>query len=140
MVRGAHYRWRVRAVVAAVDCRVGLGWLVPCQSTMNLSKSSPASPGICPAPCSTRTAPPIDLTGATLEWVLVDSGGNPAAIAAEVTVTNAARGEICLSISGDDTAGLDPGLYNDGLRVTKPGGERQTWHGYIQVDANRFAG
>jgi hypothetical protein len=83
---------------------------------------------------------PIDLTGATLEWVLVDSGGNPAAIAAEVTVTNAARGEICLSISGDDTAGLDPGLYNDGLRVTKPGGERQTWHGYIQVDANRFAG
>jgi hypothetical protein len=31
---------------------------------------------------------PIDLTGAILEWVLVDSGGNPVAIAAEVTVTD----------------------------------------------------
>jgi len=39
---------------------------------------------------------PIDLTGATLEWVLVDSGGNPVAIAAEVTVTEAASGEICI--------------------------------------------
>jgi hypothetical protein len=27
----------------------------------------------------------------------------------------------------------------DGLRVTTPGGERRTWHGYIQVDVNRFA-
>jgi hypothetical protein len=81
---------------------------------------------------------PIDLTGATLEWALVDSGGNPVAIAAEVTVTNAARGAICISIAGNDTAGLDPGYYNDGLRVTMPRGERSTWHGQILVDANRF--
>jgi hypothetical protein len=82
---------------------------------------------------------PIDLTGATLEWVLVDNGGNPVAITAEVTVTEPTRGEICISISAEDTAGLDPGQYNDGLRVTTPGGERRIWHGYIQVDANRFA-
>jgi hypothetical protein len=82
---------------------------------------------------------PIDLTGATLEWVLVDSGGNPVAIAAEVTVTDAASGEICISVSADDTAGLDPGHYTDGLRVTTLGGERRTWHGYIQIDANPFA-
>jgi hypothetical protein len=56
-----------------------------------------------------------------------------------VTVTDAARGEIWISISANDTAGLDPGHYNDGLRVTTPGGERRTWHGYIQVDANPFA-
>ena len=82
---------------------------------------------------------PVDLTGATLEWVLVDSGGNPVALAAEVTVTDAPAGAICISIAGNDTAGLDPGQYNDGLRVTTPGGERRTWHGYIQVDVNRFA-
>ena len=81
---------------------------------------------------------PMDLTGATLEWALVDSGGNPVAIAAEVTVTNAARGAICISIAGNDTAGLDPGYYNDGLRVTMPRGERSTWQGRIQVDANPF--
>jgi len=82
---------------------------------------------------------PVDLTGATLEWVLVDSGGNPVAIAVEMTVTDTARGEICISVSPDDTAGLDPGHYNDGLRVTTPDGERRSWHGYIQVAANRFA-
>jgi hypothetical protein len=30
---------------------------------------------------------PIDLTGATVEWVLVDSGGNPVAVTSEVTIT-----------------------------------------------------
>ncbi len=83
---------------------------------------------------------PIDLTGAALEWALVDSGGNPVVIAAEVTVTDAARGAICISISANDTAGLDPGYYSDGLRVTMPSGERRTWQGHIQVDANRLAG
>ena len=82
---------------------------------------------------------PIDLTGAALEWVLVDSGGNPVAIAAQVTMTDAASGAICISIPGSETAGLDPGYYNDGLRVTTPRGECSTWHGQIQVDANRFA-
>jgi hypothetical protein len=77
---------------------------------------------------------PIDLTGATLEWVLVDSGGNPVAITAEVTVTEAGSGAICISISAEDA-----GHYNDGLRVTTPDGERRTWHGYIQADASRFA-
>ena len=82
---------------------------------------------------------PIDLAGAILEWALVDSGGNPVAIPAEVTITDTAVGAICISISANDTAGLDPGYYNDGLRATVPGGERRIWHGYIQVDANRFA-
>ena len=31
------------------------------------------------------------------------------------------------------------GYYNDGLRVTTPRGDHSTWHGQIQVDANRFA-
>jgi hypothetical protein len=82
---------------------------------------------------------PIDLIGATLEWALVDSGGNPVAITAEVTITNAAAGAIWISVGANDTAGLDPGYYNDGLRVTMPRGERSTWLGYIQVDVNRFA-
>jgi hypothetical protein len=82
---------------------------------------------------------PIDLSGATLEWVLVDRGGNPVAIAAEVTVTDAAAGAICISVAAEATAGLDPGYYNDGQRITMPRGERSTWNGYIQVDANRFA-
>ena len=82
---------------------------------------------------------PIDLTGATLEWVLVDSGSNPTAIAAEVTVIDAATGAICISVGASDTAGLDPGYYSDSLRVTMLRGERSTWHGQIQVDANRFA-
>jgi hypothetical protein len=33
---------------------------------------------------------PIDLTGATLEWALVDSGGSPVAMTADVTVIDAA--------------------------------------------------
>jgi hypothetical protein len=82
---------------------------------------------------------PIDLTGAALEWALVDSGGNPVAITAEVTVTDAARGAICIGLSANETAGLDPGYYTDGLRVTLQGGERSTWQGHIQVDVNRFA-
>ena len=82
---------------------------------------------------------PIDLNGATLEWALVDSGGNPVAIAAEVTVTDAAGGAICISVGANDTAGLDPGYYQDGLRVMMPRGERRTWQGRIQVDVNPFA-
>ena len=39
---------------------------------------------------------PIDLTGATLEWALVDSGGNPVAITADVTVIDAAAAAICI--------------------------------------------
>jgi hypothetical protein len=81
----------------------------------------------------------VDLTGATLEWALVDSGGNPVAITAQVTVTDAAAGAICISVGANDTAGLDPGYYSDALRVTKPRGERSTWHGFIQVDPDRFA-
>ncbi len=82
---------------------------------------------------------PIDLLERPLEWTLVDSGGNPVAITAEVTITDAGAGAICISIGANDTAGLDPGYYNDGLRVTMPGGQRLTWQGYIQVDVNRFA-
>ena len=82
---------------------------------------------------------PIGLAGATLQWALVDSGGNPVAITANVTVTDAAAGTICISVGASDTAGLDTGYYRDGLRVTMPGGEQLTWQGYIQVDANRFA-
>ena len=74
-----------------------------------------------------------------MQWVLVDSGGNPVALTAEVNVTNAARGAICISLAASDTAGLDPGYYSDGLRVTMPSGERSTWHGQILVDADRFA-
>jgi hypothetical protein len=82
---------------------------------------------------------PIDLTGTTLEWALIDSGGNPVAMTAQVIVTDAAAGAICISVSGSDTAGLDPGYYTDGLRVKSPGSEQLTWQGQIQVDTNRFA-
>jgi hypothetical protein len=81
----------------------------------------------------------VDLAGAALEWVLIDRGDNPVAITAKVTVTDAAAGAVCISIAGNETAGLDPGYYIDGLRVTMPGGERHTWHGRLQVDADRFA-
>jgi hypothetical protein len=37
---------------------------------------------------------PLGLAGATLQWAMVDSGGNPVAITAEVTVTDAAAGTI----------------------------------------------
>ena len=82
---------------------------------------------------------PVDLTGATLEWALVDSGGNPVAITADVAVIDAAAAAICISVLANDTAGLDPGYYKDGLRVTMPCGKPSNWHGQIQVDANRFA-
>ena len=93
-----------------------------------------------PATLVDANGSPVDLAGATLEWALIDSGDNPVAITAEVTVTDTAAGAICISIAGNDTAGLDPGYYNDGLRVTMPDGERRTWHGRLQLDANRFAG
>ena len=82
---------------------------------------------------------PIDLTGAMLEWALVDSGGNPVAITAEVSITDAAAGAIFISVGANDTAGLDPGYYHDGLRITMARGERFTWHGQLLVDADRFA-
>jgi len=91
-------------------------------------------------PCTLLDAnsSPIDLTGATLEWALVDSGSNPVAIPADVTVIDAAAAAICISVVAKDTAGLDPGYYNDGLRVTTPRGQRSTGHGQIQVDASPF--
>jgi hypothetical protein len=83
---------------------------------------------------------PIDLSGATLEWALVDSGNNPVMIPAEVNITDAAAGTICISVEANHTAGLDPGYYHDGLRVTMARGERFTWHGQLLVDADRFTG
>jgi hypothetical protein len=61
------------------------------------------------------------------------------AIKAEVTITDAAAGAIFISVGADDTAGLDPGYYHDGLRITMARGERFTWHGRLLVDADRFA-
>ncbi len=93
-----------------------------------------------PATLVDANGSPVDLAGARLGWVLIDSGDNPVALTAEVTVTDAAAGGIRISIDGNDTAGLDPGYYNDGLQVTMPGGERCAWHGRLQVDANWFGG
>ncbi len=92
-----------------------------------------------PATLVDANGSPVDLAGATLEWALIDSGDNPVAITAEVTVTNAAAGAISISVDASDATGLDAGYYTDGLRVTLRGGERLTWQGHIQVDVNRFA-
>jgi hypothetical protein len=82
---------------------------------------------------------PLDLTTAMFEWALLDSGGNPVAISADVTVTDALRGAVSIALEANDTAGLDPGFYMDALRVDFPSTGRSTvWRGQIAVVASRF--
>lgn len=77
---------------------------------------------------------PLDLSDADFEWVLVDTGGNPITLAAEVEVTDAADGAISISIPTSDTTGLDPGFYMDALHVTFPAaGRSMVWQGQIVV-------
>jgi hypothetical protein len=77
---------------------------------------------------------PLDLTSAEFEWVLVDTGGNPITLVAEVEVTDLADGAISISVPASDTNGLDPGFYTDALHVTfAAGGSSTVWHGQIIV-------
>jgi hypothetical protein len=80
----------------------------------------------------------LDLTTATFEWELIDSGGYPVAISADVTVTDAPRGAVSIALEANDTAGLEPGFYMDALRVEFPNSGRSTvWRGQIAVAASR---
>jgi hypothetical protein len=79
---------------------------------------------------------PLDLSNAEFEWVLVDRGGNPITLAAEVEVTDPAEGAINIMVLASDTAGLDPGFYTDALRVEFPTPGRSTvWHARLIVVA-----
>jgi hypothetical protein len=140
IVRGDRHRWQTHAVAPTVGRHVGLVFLaLPMPEHHEPIEVIAGETWDILCTLLDANDSPIDLTGATVEWALIDSGGNPVAIAAQVTMTDAASGAICISIPGNETAGLDPGYYNDGLRVTLRGGGRSTWLGHIQVDANRFA-
>jgi hypothetical protein len=96
-------------------------------------------PGEIPGTLTDADGQPLDLTNAQFEWVLVDAGGNPITLAAEVDVMDAAAGAIGIYVPATDTAG-DPGYYTDALRVNLPSaGDATVWHGQILVAANPFA-
>src|SRR6516162_769007 len=93
-----------------------------------------------PGTLTDATGQPLDLTNAQFEWVLVDTGGNPITLAAEVDLMDAAAGAIGIYVPAGDTAGLDPGYYTDALRVKLPSaGNATVCHGQILVVANPFA-
>jgi hypothetical protein len=68
---------------------------------------------------------PLDLTDATLEWVLVGSDGTVAAAfpgSAEIAIWEPfASGAITVILRSDITETLAPGRYSDRLRVTIDG-------------------
>jgi hypothetical protein len=83
---------------------------------------------------------PLDLSAATLQWVLIDPSGNTVPnINATISVNQpASAGQGSIMISNMATAQLGPGRYADSLRATIEGMRSTCWTGNILVDANPF--
>jgi hypothetical protein len=86
------------------------------------------------------TGAPLDLTAATLEWMLLDPDGNQVTTDATITtVSPSTSGQINILVPNSVTVDLNPGRYSDALRVTISDMIATTWVGFVLVDANAFA-
>lgn len=82
------------------------------------------------------------LAGTKLSWKLEPgAGGVVAASATEadgIVVTNAAAGEIKITLPPTKTTGITPGLYTDQLQVQAGGIVSTQWVGAIEVKKGFF--
>lgn len=86
---------------------------------------------------------PLDLSNATLEWVLIDVDGNDVlndqSDGVELTkLSPATAGHIQISVTDAVTALIPAGGYIDALRVVSSGLTSTVWVGNIAVNANPF--
>jgi hypothetical protein len=84
----------------------------------------------------------LDPTGYTMEWGLYDFDLVQVLGTADVfiTIANAAKGEIVITIPSDKTKTIIPGDYTDALRLTKNQNSGTMWTGPILVKQTRFPG
>ena len=83
----------------------------------------------------------LDLTGATLEWTLIDpTGAQVAGVQGSVSIAVAAppSGKVTISIPKSSTEPLYAGRYHDALRVTLGGKASLYWIGAILVSSDPF--
>jgi hypothetical protein len=88
---------------------------------------------------------PLDLTGAQLEWTLIDPNGLTCTLVSQAAILisgPATAGAITIKVPRAVTD-LDPGRYHDALRVFLPTVSdtfdvASVWIGSIMVDANAF--
>lgn len=86
---------------------------------------------------------PLDLTAATLEWIMVGPDGEKVADqnTSGVTVQRgspATAGKPIVFVGRGVTIPLRPGKYFDAMRVTVGGAPATMWEGTIKVQENCF--
>ncbi|PPQ42185.1 hypothetical protein [Rhodopseudomonas palustris] len=85
---------------------------------------------------------PMDLTGAVIEWAVVNNKGTTvarASLADYIAVVDAAAGKLVITLPSAFTAAIAAGQHQDYLRVTLPGGAPQTlWRGPFEVTFSPF--
>jgi hypothetical protein len=83
---------------------------------------------------------PIDLTGATVLWTLLDGAGETALAAGKFTVAiGGAPGQCTLTVPATSTTALAGGTYNDTWRLVIGGIASTPLYGSFIVHADPFA-
>jgi len=75
----------------------------------------------------------MDLTGAAIEWALLDAAGNVILDGMSSTVEVMSTGRIAISVSDGVSDSVAPGQYSDVLRVTISAFTDTMWAGPILV-------
>lgn len=81
----------------------------------------------------------LDITSATLEWMLRDNNGDIVLDGIHPTIAvvgPSTQGQVSITVPATMTVQLDPGRYTDAFRVTIVGHPAVTWVGQILVAAN----
>ena len=80
---------------------------------------------------------PLDLTGATIMWALLDRNGKAVFVAADFTVAVGPQpGQCTLTVPAASTTKLSGGSYNDAWRVVAGGVATTLLYGSINVQAD----
>lgn len=84
----------------------------------------------------------FNLTGAALEWKLVDANGAPVldlSLNSGIAVVSAAAGTCLITVTSMQSAAIAAGAYTDQLRATAVSGDIDTmWTGTIDVRPSLF--
>jgi len=81
---------------------------------------------------------PLDLTNATLEWVLWGPAGDLAIPSNVVDIDILAQSNVNVTVPRGVTRGLVPGYYTDGLRITVGETSDTLWTGPVAVSGDLF--
>jgi len=81
---------------------------------------------------------PLDLSAATIEWVLIGPAGDVAIAPSQIEINPVGNGFIDVIVPSEITRGLPPGYYTDALRVTIDEDSTVMWSGPVAVSADPF--